>query len=69
MPDPHQPKRSKRQITLLLTVSVPHWLSPSQAKREARTRINDLCEWGHRKPGSTEDMETRHFRVKNIRVV
>lgn len=33
--------KSRKRITMTVTVSVPHWLTAADARREVRTLIND----------------------------
>lgn len=37
-------KRRKR-VTMLLTVTVPHWCSATQARRETRSMLNSSNNW------------------------
>ena len=37
--------KSRKRITMTVTVSVPHWLSAADARREVRTLINEQCNY------------------------
>ena len=59
------PKR--KQITLTVTLSMPAWLTAAQAKRELRTRVNDLTMWGFTTPSNDfTEMEVEDFRIRKI---
>lgn len=37
--------RTRKKITMLLTVSVPINMSAAQARKEVRTLVTDQCNW------------------------
>lgn len=38
---------AKRQVTMLVTVSCPDWLSSEEARKEVRYRLNTGAYFGH----------------------
>lgn len=35
--------RKRKALTMSVTVTVPHWMTAAQARREVRSLINDQC--------------------------
>jgi hypothetical protein len=60
--------RTRKTIELRVTVSCPLWVSRRQAKKEVRTRINQLCEYGY-EGGPDHDWECideNNFRARKV---
>lgn len=57
----------KKTYDLVVTVSVPHWLSRRQAAKEVRALINDQAFWGHREPGTFNEIDNTNFRARKVR--
>lgn len=61
-------RKKKKQVTMLVTVSCPSWLTAAQARKEVRTLINDQAFWGHR-PGfdfSLDEIDQYNFRASKV---
>jgi hypothetical protein len=56
--------KKRKEITLLVTVSVPKGLPVSAAKREVRSLVNDQCEYNGYVPGTFDEI---NMKVKRIR--
>lgn len=39
--------KSRKRVTMTVTVSCPRWLTAAQARKEVRTLINEQCFYGH----------------------
>lgn len=63
--------RTRKQIKMTVTVSVPLWLSAAQARKEVRSLIKDQTHWGHRpsywNTGLFDEIDSDNFRVASIR--
>lgn len=60
------PRDKKKLITVEVQLSVPKWLSKAAAKREVRALINEQCFYGHRKPGTFDEIDEYNFRAKRV---
>ena len=49
--------KTRKKITMLVTVSVPRHMTPAEARREVRSLITDQCNWS-----------AGHDEVKAVRV-
>jgi predicted secreted Zn-dependent protease len=58
--------KTRKTIELRVTVSCPTWLSRRQAKKEVRALINDQCFYGHRKPGTFDEIDDHNFRARKV---
>jgi hypothetical protein len=50
----------RKRISFLVTVSVPEWMSPSEARREVRTLISEQCNF------AAEPHEVKATRVTKV---
>ena len=46
--------KKRKHIRMAVTVSVPHWMSASQARREVRTLVNDQSSYMSHGPNYEE---------------
>lgn len=56
----------KKQITMVVTVSAPAWLSAAEARREVRALINEQCFYGHRNGKTWEEIDQSNFRARRV---
>ena len=42
----------RKTVTMLVTVSVPAWLTPADIRREVRALVGDACLYGTRHPAT-----------------
>lgn len=54
----------KKLVTMQVTVSVPHWLSAAQARKEVRSLIRHQAFWGHYPPPSAKGEEISEYSLK-----
>lgn len=59
--------KTRKTIDLVVTVSVPTWLSRRQAAKEVRSLINEQAFWGHRKPGTFDEIDDHNFRARKVK--
>lgn len=57
---------SKKKITMLVTVSVPDWLSAADARREVRTLLNEQCFYGAMHPEGLDSIDEYNFRAARV---
>jgi len=57
--------KRKKEITMLVTVSVPQWLTAAQARREVMSLIRHQAFWGHRNP-EYDEISEYNFKVKRV---
>lgn len=57
--------RRKKEVTMLVTVSVPRWLTAAQARKEVRSLIQHQAFWGHMHPEHDEISEY-NLKVKRV---
>lgn len=59
--------KRKKQISMVVTVSVPAWLTAAQARKEVRSLIGGQCFFGHeRRDGAWEEIDSDNFKVREV---
>lgn len=56
--------KRKKQVTMSVTVSVPHWLTAAQARKEVRSLIQYQAFWGHwDRLAGNDEIDKHNFKV------
>lgn len=59
--------KTRKQVTMIVTVSVPAKLSAAAARREVRTLINDQCNYLDSVPGTFDELTVKVRQIKAVR--
>ena len=57
--------KRKKEVTMLVTVSVPRWLTAAQARKEVASLIRHQAFWGHRN-ADWDEIAEHNFKVKRV---
>ena len=57
--------RHRKVVSMLVTVTVPRWMTAAQARREVRTLINDQSNWMCFAPDH-EEVDSETVRARSV---
>lgn len=59
-------RKAKKHVTMLVTVSGPHWMTAVQARQNVRDLINHQAHTGTRHWDSGDEIDQYNFRVSKL---
>jgi hypothetical protein len=59
--------KTRKAVTMLVTVTVPRGLTAAQARREVRTLINEQCNYLDSVPGTWDEVTVKVRQIKAVK--